>query len=92
MQASFHVEGCEDLLPSHAMPAAVRVCGKLAVLDSVLSKLLAAKHKVCQGHSPSAPPSHHRHTHGAAALASVNLMRGKAGRIEAHGCQRRQER
>ena len=46
LQASFHVEGSEDLLPPHAMPAAVRVCGKLAVLDYVLSRLLAAKHKV----------------------------------------------
>ena len=40
------MKGSEDLLPQHPMPAAVRVCGKLAVLDDVLTKLLAAKHKV----------------------------------------------
>lgn len=48
MQSSFHVEGSEDLLPEHPMPAAVRLCGKLAVLDTVLTKLLAARHKVCR--------------------------------------------
>jgi len=46
LQASWHVKGSEDLLPQHPLPAAVRVCGKLAVLDDVLTKLLAAKHKV----------------------------------------------
>ena len=48
MQSSFHVEGSEDLLPEHPMPAAVRLCGKLAVLDAVLTKLLTARHKVCR--------------------------------------------
>ena len=72
MQASFHVDGSEDLLPSHAVPTAVRVCGKLAVLDSVLSKLLAAKHKACQSHGPSLLPSHYPHVHGAKALAPVS--------------------
>ncbi len=62
MQASFHVEGSEDLLPLHAMPAAVRVCGKLAVLDNVLSKLLAAKHKVCKFWDLPLPHSHAAHT------------------------------
>ncbi len=56
MQASFHVEGAEDLLPPHAMPAALRVCGKLAVLDYVLSKLLAAKHKAGHNDHPFMPP------------------------------------
>lgn len=46
MQSSLHVDGCEGLLPEHPMPAALRVCGKLAVLDSLLIKLLAAEHKV----------------------------------------------
>ena len=56
LQACFHEEGSEDLLPPHAMPAAMRVCGKLAVLDNVLSKLLAAKHKLSQHHHFSMPP------------------------------------
>ena len=46
MQSSLHVDGCERLLPEHPMPAALRLCGKLAVLDSLLIKLLAAGHKV----------------------------------------------
>lgn len=46
MQSSVHVDGSEDLLPEHPMPAALRMCGKLAVLDSLLIKLLAAGHKV----------------------------------------------
>jgi len=45
------VHGSEDLLPQHPMPPAVRVCGKLAVLDDVLTKLLAAKHKVVSLHN-----------------------------------------
>lgn len=46
VQSAFHVEGSEDLLPAHPLPTAVRVCGKLALLDSILTKLLAAGHKV----------------------------------------------
>ena len=46
MQSSLHVDSCEGLLPEHPMPAALRVCGKLAVLDGLLIKLLAAGHKV----------------------------------------------
>ena len=46
MQSSLHVDGSEVLLPEHPMPAALRVCGKLAVLDSLLIKFLAAGHKV----------------------------------------------
>ena len=46
MQSSLHVDGCEGLLPEHPMPATLRVCGKLAVLDSLLIKLRAAGHKV----------------------------------------------
>lgn len=42
-----HPEGSELLLPPHPLPAALRVCGKLAVLDSLLTKLCAAGHKVC---------------------------------------------
>ncbi|KAK9908903.1 hypothetical protein WJX75_004497 [Coccomyxa subellipsoidea] len=41
-----HPEGSEALLPPHPLPAALRLCGKLAVLDSLLIKLCTAGHKV----------------------------------------------
>ena len=48
MQSLLHVEGSEALLPKdHPLPAAVRVCGKLSVLDRLLSLLLPAGHKAC---------------------------------------------
>ena len=40
-----HPEGSESLLPPHPLPASLRLCGKLAVLDSLLTKLTAAGHK-----------------------------------------------
>ena len=72
MQASFHVEGSEDLLPPHPLPAALRVCGKLPVLDSLLSKLLPAKHKVCSGHGLSM--SHHS-APSTLRLRTLNILR-----------------
>lgn len=73
LQASFHEEGSEDLLPPHAMPAAVRVCGKLAVLDNVLSKVLAAKHKVSHQHHHFSVP--YPYSNSARELASADALR-----------------
>ena len=47
VQSKLHVEDSELLLPKHPLPAALRLCGKLSVLDSLLVRLLAGKHKVC---------------------------------------------
>ena len=41
-----HPEGSEALLLPHPLPAALRLCGKLAVLDDLLTKLCGAGHKV----------------------------------------------
>lgn len=46
-----HPEGPEALLPPHPLPAALRLCGKLAVLDSLLIKLCTAGHKVTVDHT-----------------------------------------
>ena len=42
-----HPPGGEHELCAHALPPALRLCGKLAVLDRLLLKLTAAGHKVC---------------------------------------------
>lgn len=45
-----HPPGGEHELCAHALPPALRLCGKLAVLDRLLLKLAAAGHKVrCHG-------------------------------------------
>lgn len=44
-----HPEGAEHLLPPHSLPAEVRLCGKLELLDRVLFKLRAGGHKVGLG-------------------------------------------
>jgi len=41
-----HAPGSEHALPPHALPPALRLGGKLAVLDRLLLKLTASKHKV----------------------------------------------
>lgn len=41
-----HVPGSEHALPQHALPHAMRLGGKLAVLDRLLVKLTTAGHKV----------------------------------------------
>ena len=41
-----HPPGGEHELRAHALPPALRLCGKLAVLDRLLLKLTAAGHKV----------------------------------------------
>ncbi|KAI3433655.1 hypothetical protein D9Q98_003464 [Chlorella vulgaris] len=41
-----HPEGSEAALPPHSLPAEVRLCGKLELLDRVLVKLKAGGHKV----------------------------------------------
>jgi hypothetical protein len=41
-----HIEGSEAALPPHSLPAEVRLCGKLELLDRVLVKLKAGGHKV----------------------------------------------
>ena len=41
-----HVLGAEHALSAHALPSALRLCGKLAVLDRLLLKLTASGHKV----------------------------------------------
>jgi len=41
-----HPDGAEDSLPRHPMPAEIRLCGKLEVLDRLLLKLKAAGHRV----------------------------------------------
>lgn len=38
--------GAEELLPAHEAPPEVRLCGKLEVLDRILPKLHATRHKV----------------------------------------------
>lgn len=45
-QQLLEAQGAEDLLPQHDFPAALRLCGKLAVLDLLLCKLHARGHKV----------------------------------------------
>jgi len=45
-----HVAGTEKMLPIHEVPPEVRLCGKLEVLDRILPKLHATRHKA----------SHHR--------------------------------
>ena len=74
MQSSLHVDGCEGLLPEHPMPAALRVCGKLAVLDDLLIKLLATGHKVCMDSCRFAAyliPSLREHLHLALCLDTM---------------------
>ena len=42
-----HAEGAESgLAPCHPLPAEVRLCGKVEVLDRMLCKLRAGGHKV----------------------------------------------
>jgi len=41
-----HAEGSETGLPSHVLPAEVRLCSKLELLDRLLVKLRAGGHKV----------------------------------------------
>lgn len=41
-----HAPGAEHALSAHALPPALRLCGKLAVLDRLLLKLSASGHKV----------------------------------------------
>jgi hypothetical protein len=41
-----HLEGTEAALPPHPLPAEVRLCGKLELLDRVLLKLRATGHRV----------------------------------------------
>ena len=54
-----HPPGGEAELRAHALPPALRLCGKLAVLDRMLLKLTAAGHKVRR---------HARHGHQARLL------------------------
>lgn len=44
--SKLHVPGAEGGLPRHALPAHVRTCGKLEVLDRTLCKLRSADHRV----------------------------------------------
>lgn len=41
-----HVEGSEQDLPRHPLPPELRLCSKMELLDRILLKLHAAKHKV----------------------------------------------
>ena len=53
-QSRLHVEGSEALLPPHPLPAPLRLCGKLSVLDELLTRLHAARHKArCWGENPT---------------------------------------
>lgn len=45
-RSRLHAEGAEAALPPHPLPAEVRLCGKLEVLDRILAKLHAGGHKV----------------------------------------------
>lgn len=45
-RSRLHPEGAELLLPAHSLPAEVRLCAKLELLDRVLPKLKAGGHKV----------------------------------------------
>ena len=44
-----HPEGIEAGLPQHELPADVRLCGKLDLLDKLLVRLHASGHKACAG-------------------------------------------
>eukprot|EP00884_Botryococcus_braunii_P002023 jgi/Botrbrau1/11821/Bobra.0224s0018.1 len=46
MISRMHIDGSEQDLPKHPLPPEVRLCSKLEVLDRILLKLHAAKHKV----------------------------------------------
>lgn len=41
-----HVEGSEQDLPQHPLPPQLRLCSKMELLDRILLRLHAAKHKV----------------------------------------------
>jgi SNF2 family DNA or RNA helicase len=41
-----HAPGAESALPRHPLPAEIRLCGKLELLDRLLVKLRAGGHKV----------------------------------------------
>ena len=45
-----HPEGVEARLPAHCLPAEVRLCSKLELLDRMLVKLKAGGHRV-SGHA-----------------------------------------
>ena len=45
-RSRLHPPGSELLLPRHSLPAEVRLCGKLELLDRILIKLRAGGHKV----------------------------------------------
>ena len=68
-RSRLHPPGSELLLPRHSLPAEVRLCSKLELLDRVLVKLRAGGHKVRCCIDTSGPST-------AVAVVSADCQRG----------------